>query len=384
VRNARRAYASRVDAPTVTLFAAGLVLLVLGAESLVRGASRLAASLGISALVIGLTVVAFGTSAPELAVSVSSTFQGNADVALGNVVGSNIFNVLLILGLSAAVAPLGVSQRLVRLDVPLMIGVSIVLLLMALDRSIGRVDGALLFAGGLAYTGWAIRQSRREGRAVAEEYTQEFGERDTTLRRVAFDVFRVLLGLALLVLGARWFVDGAVEFAEALGMSDLVIGLTLVAAGTSMPELATSVVASLRGERDIAVGNVVGSNLFNILAVLGLSGLVAPDGVAVAAGALRVDIPVMTAVAIACLPIFFTGRLIARWEGFLFIAMYAGYVLYLYLDATERGAVGPFAVVTLGFVLPIVALTLGYLALRALRAERRAAGACEAGGAGSG
>jgi cation:H+ antiporter len=362
-----------MDTMSIVLFLAGLVLLVLGAESLVRGASRLAVTLGLSPIVVGLTVVAFGTSAPELAVSVSSSYGGSANVAVGNVVGSNIFNVLLILGLASLIAPLVVSQRLVRLDVPLMIGVSFLLLLFAADGKIGRIDGFILFAGIVTYTAWAVRSSRAETRAIEQEYTEEFGERDSSPKQLAFDVFRVLLGLALLVVGADWFVDSATEFAEALGVSDLVIGLTLVAAGTSMPELATSVVASLRGERDIAVGNVVGSNLFNILSVLGLSGLVAPDGVAVASSAVRVDIPVMIAVAVACLPIFFTGRLIARWEGALFVAMYVGYVLYLYLDATERGALGPFAVVTVGFVLPIVALTLGYLGLRALREDRRAA-----------
>jgi cation:H+ antiporter len=362
-----------MDVMTVALFLGGLVLLVAGAEFLVRGASRLAVTVGLSPIVVGLTVVAFGTSAPEMAVSVQSSLAGNANVAIGNVVGSNIFNVLFILGLSALIVPLVVTQRLVRLDVPLMIGVSVWLWLASLDDHIGRVDGVLLFAGIIAYTAWAVRSSRRETRAVQEEYAEEFGERDSSARRLAFDVARVGIGLALLVLGADWFVDSSIEFAEALGVSDLIVGLTLVAAGTSMPELATSVVASIRGERDIAVGNVVGSNIFNILAVLGLSGIVSPDGVAVASSAIRVDIPVMIAVALACLPIFFTGRLIARWEGALFITMYAGYVLYLYLDATERGAVGPFAVVTLGFVLPLVGLTLGYLGIRALREERRAA-----------
>ncbi len=361
-----------MDALTTVLFVVGLVLLVVGAESLVRGASRLAATIGVSPLVIGLTVVAFGTSAPELAVSVSSSFSGNADVAVGNVVGSNIFNVLFILGLAAIVAPLVVSQQLVRLDVPLMIGVSILLLLMSLDDNIGRIDGAILFAGILAYTWFAIQSSRRESKQVAEEYEEEFGETDRSGGRVVFDLLRVAVGLVLLVLGARWFVDGAVEIAEALGVSDLVIGLTIVAAGTSMPELATSVVASIRGERDIAVGNVVGSNIFNILAVLGLSGLVAPDGVAVAESAQRVDIPVMVAVAVACLPIFFTGYIITRWNGLLFLAMYAGYVAYLLFDATESAMLGPFSVTMLGFVLPITGLTLVLLALRYLRQERTA------------
>jgi len=337
----------------------------------VRGASRLAATVGISPLVIGLTVVAFGTSAPELAVSVSSSLGGNEGVAIGNVVGSNLFNVLVILGLSATIAPLVVAQQLVRIDVPLMIGASCLLLLLALDHSIGRIDGAILFGSILVYTTWAIVHSRRASREVVEEYSEEFGASDTSAARLALDAGRVLLGFAMLVFGADWFVDSAIEAAEALGVSDLVIGLTIVAAGTSMPELATSVVAALRGERDIAVGNIVGSNLFNLLAVLGAAGLVAPDGVEVPDSALRVDLPVMTAVAVACLPIFFAGHVITRWNGLMFLALYAGYATYLYFDATDHGALGPFAVATLGFVLPLVAVTITTVAVRAWRLERR-------------
>jgi len=306
-------------------------------------------------------------------VSVSSSLDGNAGVAIGNVVGSNVFNVLVILGLSATIAPLVVAQQLVRLDVPLMIGASCLLLLLALDHTIGRIDGAILFAGIVVYTTWAIIQSRRATREVEAEYAEEFGERDFSAARLVFDAVRVLLGLGMLVLGADWFVNGAIEAAEALGVSDLVIGLTLVAAGTSMPELATSVVAALRGERDIAVGNIVGSNLFNILAVLGAAGLVAPGGVEVPVSALRVDLPVMTAVAVACLPVFFAGYVITRWNGLMFLALYVGYVAYLYFDATEHGALGPFAVVMLGFVLPVIAVTITTVAVRSWRLERRAA-----------
>ncbi|MDA0302686.1 MAG: calcium/sodium antiporter [Chloroflexi bacterium] len=353
------------------LFVLGLVLLVVGAEALVRGASRLAASVGISPLVVGLTVVAFGTSAPELAVSVASAFTGNADVAMGNVVGSNIFNVLFILGFAALVAPLIVQQQLVRFDVPVMIGVSVLLVVLSLDGNLGRLDGALLFGGILAYTAWAIITSRRETKAVQEEYAQEFGETDRTAGRIAYDIGRVLAGLVMLVLGADWFVDGAVAVAEAFGISSLVIGLTIVAAGTSMPELATSVVASLRGERDIAVGNVVGSNIFNILAVLGLSSLVGPAGVDVADQALRADIPIMVGVALACLPVFFAGYIITRWNGLLFVGMYVAYLGYLYLNATGHAALGTFTAVMVWGVVPLVAVVLAVAALRAVREGRR-------------
>ncbi len=365
-----------MDIVTFVLFVLGLALLIIGAEGLVRGASRMALGLGISPLVVGLTVVAFGTSAPELAVSIQSALSGSggADVALGNVVGSNIANVLLILGISAAITPLVVQQQLIRLDVPLMIGVSVVVFVMALDGTISRIDGLILFAGIVVYTMFAIRQSRMESADVQEEYRAEFdtGRAQTIgdwLKNVAF----LTGGLALLVVGSRWMVDGAISFARVLGISELVIGLTIVAVGTSLPEIATSIVAALRGERDIAVGNVVGSNIFNLLAVLGLSSIVAPTGISVAPAALNFDMPVMIAVAIACLPIFFTGRLIARWEGWLFLGYYIAYTLYLILAASQHDILPAFSAVMGLFVLPLTAVTLVALAWRALRAERRTA-----------
>jgi len=349
----------------------GLLLLVAGAELLVRGAVRLAGAWGIPPLVIGLTVVAFGTSAPELAVSLMAALRGEAgaDLALGNVVGSNIFNVLLILGLSAAITPLVVAQKLVRVDVPLMIGVSVLVLLLALDGAIGRGDGLLLFAGIVAYTVFAVVQGRREGRAVAQEYTDALGA--AAGGGQARHLGQVLLGLALLVLGARWLVHGATGLARGFGISELVIGLTVVAGGTSLPEVATSVVASLRGQRDIAVGNVVGSNLFNLLCVLGLTAAVAPDGVRVAPAALAFDLPVMLAVAVACLPVFLTGHVIARWEGWLFLGYYVAYVVLLVLDAGGHAARADLAGVLLWFVIPLTVLTLAVSLARHLRRPHR-------------
>ncbi len=353
-----------MDAMTVVLFVAGLGLLVLGAEWLVKGASRLAAALGISPLVIGLTVVAYGTSAPEMAVSVKSAWAGQPDLALGNVVGSNIFNVLFILGASSLITPLVVSSQLIRLDVPIMIGLSVLTLLLAGDGSIGRLDGAVLFAGAVAYSAFQIRQSRRESAAIRDEYAQEYGpKRSSTAANLAM----IGAGLALLVLGSRWLVNGAVAFAQVLGVSELVIGLTIVAAGTSLPEVATSILAALRGERDIAVGNVVGSNIFNILAVLGLAGLVAPSGLPAPAALLRFDLPVMIAVALACLPIFASGALIARWEGALFLFYYAGYTAYLVLAAQQHDALPAFSAVMEAFVLPLTAVTLAVVGWRAWR-----------------
>jgi cation:H+ antiporter len=363
---------------TLVFFLAGIALLIAGAEILVRGASRLASAIGVSPVVIGLTVVAFGTSSPELAVSFQASFAGEPDIVLGNVVGSNIFNVLLILGLSAAIAPLVVAQQLVRFEVPLMIGVSVLLFVLALDGSIGRFDGLVLTGVIIGYCLFVIRQSLRESPAVRAEYEKEFGQRAPRMSQRLLNIVLVVIGLAMLMLGSQWLISGAVAVAEALGVSKLVVALTIVAAGTSLPEVATSVVASIRGERDIAVGNVVGSNLFNMLAILGLSSVVATDGIRVAPAALRFDIPVMITVSVACLPIFFTGYRIARWEGFLFLAYYAAYTLYLILDAAQHDALPEFSAMMRLFVIPLTLLTLAVLAVRALKIERVPKGARDA------
>lgn len=346
----------------------GFVLLALGGEWLVRGASRLAAAARISPLVIGLTVVAFGTSSPELAVTLQSSFAGEADLAVGNVVGSNIFNILFILGLSSLIVPLAVSSQLIRRDVPLMILASVLLLLLGMDGSIGRYDGLLLFGGLVAYTAWSIRESRREGLKAKPAEEADDAEATKAGRHVLVQVGWIIVGLGVLALGSRWLTDGSVAIARLLGVSELVIGLTIVAVGTSLPEVAASVIASLRGERDIAVGNVVGSNVFNILCVLGLTALVAPHGIAVARAALRFDIPVMIAVAVATLPVVFTGHLISRWEGALLFAYYFVYVGYLVLDAIGAGVM-TFERVMLGFVLPLTVITLLIGVFRAVRTK---------------
>jgi cation:H+ antiporter len=349
---------------TAGLFVAGLVLLIGGADILVRGASRLALAAGISPLVVGLTVVAYGTSAPELAVSIQSGVAGQGALVLGNVMGSNIFNVLLILGMSALIAPLVVSRQLVRFDVPLMIGVSVLFLLLALDGAIGRLDGALLLAGAIGYTVYSVVQSRRETQREADRAPDQEPSPQPA-RPWYINVLFILGGLALLVVGANWLVDSAVSVAEAFGVSELIIGLTIVAAGTSLPEVATSVIASIKGERDIAVGNVVGSNIFNLLLVMGAATLVSPDAIPVPRAALAFDLPVMLAVAVACLPIFFTGYMIARWEGALFLAYYVAYTLYLILNATQHAALPLFNLVMLAFVVPLTAITLLVLFMRA-------------------
>jgi len=361
-----------MSAGVLLLGLVGTVLLAGGGEALVRGASRLASRAGVSPLVVGLTVVAFGTSSPELVVSVTSALEGKADIAVANVVGSNTFNVLFILGACALIAPLTVSARIVRREVPVMIGVSLLLVPLGWDGRIGRLEALALLAGIAAYMIFSVRAGRRETAAVKAEYAEGLAPRHPERGGWLAGAGLALAGLGALVLGAHWFVDAAVALARSLGVSEAVIGLTIVAAGTSLPEVATSVVATVRGERDIAIGNVVGSNVFNVLGILGLSGALARDGLAVAPAIERFDIPVMAAAAVATLPVVFTGRTLARWEGAVFLGCYAAYVLYLALGAAGHDALPWLGGAMLWFVLPITALTLGVGAVREWRRSRAA------------
>jgi cation:H+ antiporter len=354
--------------------AAGLALLVFGADLLVRGASRLAERAGVSHLVIGLTVVAYGTSAPELAVSLGGAFTGQSDIAVGNVIGSNIFNVLLILGACAIILPLRVATQVVRREVPIMIAVSAIAHILSLDGSISRPDGAILFAGIVGYSTWTILAGRRESRiadlqieAAAAIAHEPPPVRERPKGSGWIDLSIAIAGLVLLVTGAKLFVDGAIETARLLGVSELVIGLTVVAAGTSLPEVATSIVATIRGERDIAVGNVIGSNIFNLLSVLGMTAMLSPAAIPVAPSVLSFDLPFMTAVAFACFPIFWTGSRISRWEGFVFLAYYVGYTLYLILAAAKHDALETYRWVLVSLAVPLTALTIGVVVYRSWR-----------------
>jgi cation:H+ antiporter len=342
-------------------FAAGLALLIAGAELLVRGACGLARRAGISPLVVGLTVVSYGTSAPELVVSGTAALGGRDEVAVGNVVGSNLFNVLFILGACALIRPLVVARQLVIREVPILIAASFALLLLAADGRIGTGEGLLLCAGAAWFTVDSIRASRRES---AEARAHEVSAPAASLLGWGAGVGLVLGGLALLVLGGRALLGGAVAIARAAGLDETVIGLTLVAAGTGLPEVATSIVATLRGERDIAVGNVVGSNIFNLLAILGVSSLLAgAGGLAVVPSIESFDLPVMAAVSLACLPLMARGHRLARWEGALFLFYYAAYTAYLLLAAKQHEALPRFSAVMLEFVVPLTLATLLALGL---------------------
>ena len=345
----------------ILLFLGGIVALVLGAESLVRGASKLALSFGISPLVVGLTVVAFGTSAPETTVSVSAVLTGQTDIAVGNVVGSNIFNVLFILGVAALIVPLRVDAQVIRQEVPMMIAASALLLLFVLDQQVSLFESVFLFVLLIGYTTFLVVQSRRQSAVVQSEYAAEIkpAEQSAWDAKLPVQIALVLIGLALLIVGSRWLVTAATGFARELGISELVIGLTIVAAGTSLPEVAASVSAALKGERDIAVGNVIGSNLFNILGCVGAAGIASgAAGLSIGAAVVSFDIWVMLAVAFACLPIFVSGREIERWGGGLFLLYYLVYVAYLILSAQQHDQLQAFSSVMLSFVVPITIVTL--------------------------
>lgn len=303
----------------------GILVLLLGADQLVRSASRLSLMLGIAPLVVGLTVVALGTSAPELAVSLTAAWHGAPDMALGNVVGSNIFNTLAILGMAALLRPLLLQQQLIRLDVPVMLGVSGLAWVLAANGVLAVWEAGLLVTVGVVYLG--VLLAKRDPLLIQ---SKPISEQRPRVRDWFWRVPQLGWGAALLVLGSLWTVRGATELAEQWQWDPLVVGLLLLAGATSLPELATSVVAALRGERDIAVGNVVGSNIVNLLFVLGGTGLVKGGPLEVPQAALQFDIPLMVGVALACLPIFFTGGRITRLEGGFFVASYGAYLVLLF------------------------------------------------------
>lgn len=357
-------------ASTFISFLAGLLILILGADLLVRGASRLAAAFGVSPLAVGLTVVAIGTASPEIAVSLHAAASGQGDLMLGNVLGSNIFNILFILGITALVAPIVIAEQLIRQDALIMLGISLLVFAFALDGSFGHLDGAVLIIGLIVYTIFALRQSRRESRAVQREYAQEFAAKEPrTARNIIVNLLFISVGLGLLVQGSDWLVNSATQIASALGVSELIIGLTIVAAGTSLPEVATSVIAAFKGESDIAVGNAVGSNIFNLLGVLGIGSIVAPDGIAVTGRALAFDFPAMVFVAMATLPVFYIDSHISRLEGGLLFAYFLLYMTYIVTDAMNSPAfpgVGLFA----ALFIPLTFIVLVAFAVRSARSKR--------------
>lgn len=340
----------------------GLFLLIAGAELMVRAAVRLAARLHVRPLIIGLTIVALGSSAPQMAVSLQATLTHNPDIAVGSVIGSSIFNILVTLGLSALIIPLRVSRQLVRLDIPLMIGASLLVFVLAWNEEIGRFDGILLLAALGLYLGLLLRQSRHSSRPHSDHPQTQPAPWFTSL-------LMIVAGLAMLVFAGHLLLGAAVAVATDLGFSERVIGLTVVAVGTSLPELATSLIAALRGQRDIAVGNVIGANLFNLLGVLGITALIAPTPLSVSPNALDFDLPVMLGVATLCLPVFYSGYRVTRAEGLLLLGLYLAYGLHVVSFTTGMPLAGKLERLMLFYVLPALLTFLFFTSVRAWRRQ---------------
>jgi cation:H+ antiporter len=312
---------------------AGLVIVLAGAEMVLRGASRVAARLRVPPILIGLTVVSVGTSVPELAVGITAVAEDKGPLAVGNIAGTNILNILFILGLSALMRPLPTRMLSVRLDVPVMISAALALIAMAWDGRLDRSEGVLLLIGAVLYTVALVRLSREESAAMQREFAREVADvMPATLRSarlfMAWNSALLLAGMALTLFGADLLVNGASSIARAYGVSDAFIGLTIVAIGTSAPELATTVLSTLKNDRDVAIGNLIGSSIYNILVILGLTMTIAPHGIEVGSDVLRIDLPLAALVAIVCLPVFRSERRVSRTEGGLFVS---AYLLYLSL-----------------------------------------------------
>lgn len=313
----------------VVVFLAGLVIIVVGGEMLLRGASRLAVMLGIRPIVIGLTIVSIGTSTPELAVGITAAIEGKGPLAVGNIAGANIVNILLILGLSAVIRPLPIRSLTVRIDVPVMITSALTLVVMAWDGVLSRVEGLVLLLAAIAYTATVVQLSRLESAAMRREFAEEYGASALKPGRGAWHALLLLAGMGVTVLGAQLLVSGAAEIARDWGVPEAVIGLTIVAIGTTAPELVTTLMATLKNDRDVAIGNLIGSSIYNILVILGLTCVAAPGGVDVSDDILRFDLPLAAAVALVCLPVFRSDRLVSRREGAAFVAAYLAYLAWL-------------------------------------------------------
>lgn len=350
---------------TVVLFIAGLVGLIGGAELFLKAVDHFGLKWGVSPLIMGLTVVAFATGAPELAISIKAATSGNADLVLGNIIGSNIANILLILGITSLISPLNITRRVVRIDVPIVIGASALVFVLAMDGSLSSIDGIILMIGLLVYsvfTFFQIKKSRDEENA--NEPFEFEGSVDDLAKGVYFYIKNIgllLIGLTLIVLGSNWMVDSAVSIALSLGISQLVIGLTIVSIGTSLPEVATSLSSARKGNADIAVANVMGSNLYNILLTLGLTLIIAPEVLTVSKAAINLDLPFMVAVSIVCIPIFIAGFNLTRTDGLIFLFYYVTYLSYLVLEALGSSAV-PF--IQKGMLFAVVPGTILYMVWR--------------------
>jgi cation:H+ antiporter len=325
--------------PPILIFLAGLVIIIIGAELVLRGASRFAALIGLKPIIIGLTIVSIGTSMPELAVGITAVSEGRSALAVGNIAGTNIVNILLILGLSAAIRRLPLELMSIKLDVPVMIASAVVLMIMAWNGELSRLEGYILFAGAIVYTVALIRLSKRESSEIRTEYEEEYGK-DVLFKKkpgaslAVLNIAILIVGIGLTILGAEWLVAGAVVIAETFGVSDAVIGLTIIAIGTSAPELVTTIVATIKDDREVAIGNLIGSSICNILVILGITCIVAPNGVDVSNEILWFDLPLAAGVAIVCYPVFRSDKMVSRTEGIVFVSLYVVYLTTLLIFRT--------------------------------------------------
>ncbi len=330
--------------PSIT-FLAGLIIIIVGAELLLHGASHIATLLKIKPIIIGLTVVSVGTSMPELAVGITAAMEDKGAMAVGNIAGTNIFNILFILGLSAVIRPLPLHLLSIKLDVPVMIATALVLIAMAWDGVLNQAEGLVLISAAIIYTIALIQLSKRESTAMRYEFAEEYGAGSvklptgivlpgTRLNIGLWNGLLLMLGIFLTVLGAELMVTGATGIAQSYGISDAVIGLTIVAIGTSAPELASTMLATFKNDRDVAIGNLIGSGIYNILVILGITSIVAPSGINVSDEILMIDLPLAAMVAIVCLPVFKSDRLVSRREGLFFVIAYLIYFSSLLLLRT--------------------------------------------------
>ncbi|NYE19094.1 calcium/sodium antiporter [Microbacterium immunditiarum] len=323
--------------PPLLWIALGLAALVLGAELVVRYGARLARQLGLPPILIGLTVVSIGTSLPELAVGIDAANNDAGSLAVGNIAGTNMVNLLLILGLSAAIRSVPLTLQTVRLDLPMMGGAAYLLLIFSVDGALEVWEGIPLVAFALIYTALLVRWTRRESALVLAEFAAEYPappRREHKIGAIAIQALLLIVGLAVIVFGADWLVDGAVELAQTLGVSDALIGLTIVAIGTSAPELATTIVSTIRGDRDIAIGNLIGSSIFNLTMILGVTLLFSPGAILIGPELVYIDLPLMVAVSFICGPLMTSGRMLSRREGTGFVIAYIAYLTYLIVTRT--------------------------------------------------
>ncbi len=358
---------------SVLLFLLGLGILLAAGHLVIDAATRIGTRCGLTPLVVGLTLIAAATSAPELAVVFQSISVDDTELAVGSIIGSNIANVLLVLGLVAATGAIHVTLRVVRVDIPIMIAASTALLIFSLDGTLTRSDGLMLFAGLVGFVLWTLRSAPRTSDPaqlqMATTPSASKISRSDELRLVPA-IVRLVVGIAGLAIAARFVVRGAEEIATSLGVPELVVGLTVVALGTSAPEIATTAMAAFKGHRELAVGNAVGSNIFNILLVLGVTATASPRGIAIGSDAVSLDLPIMVAAAFACLPLVFWDHKLDRWEGVVFLFYYAAYLTFLVLDSTGNRLSDPFALVMLGFVTPLTVLTISIGLLQTWRRKR--------------